>query len=207
MLYNYLRGKLTEKTPARVTVDVGGIGFEVAVPLGTSEKLPSTGIDVKLWIHHLVREDAELLFGFLTEEERSLFRLLISVSGIGPKLGITLLSGLGAAKLKRAIVEGSIIALTEISGIGKKIAERLIVELREKVVMERFIDADKKEGKHSAQDTLIQDSLQALVSLGYSKQSAKNAIDKALSSGQRDKHLDPEHLIRESLKHIHTAGF
>jgi holliday junction DNA helicase RuvA len=201
MLFSYLNGTLTEKAPTQVTIDVGGIGFQVLVPLATSHKLPSIGGKVKLLIHHMVRENSEQLFGFFSEEERTLFRLLISVSGIGPKMGLTVLSGLGISKLKRALVDGSTATLTEISGIGKRTAERLVIELREKIVMDGLTDESRKIDTISKNQQLVKDSIQALVSLGYNKQSAKNAIQKVLEK-QGEEGLNPESLIRESLKSI-----
>ena len=199
-MYSYLSGVLAEKLPTIVTIDVNGIGFQLMVPLSTSQKLPAIGQKVKLMTHHVVREDAEFLFGFGTEEERSLFRLLLSVSGIGPKSAITVLSGLGMGELKRAIVNGSVPALTAISGIGRKTAERIIIELREKVVVEGRADDDKIESS-SKDDVLIQDSLRALVSLGYTKQNSKSAIEKVLKTKSSHK-WTTESLIRESLKQI-----
>lgn len=198
-MYNYLSGILAEKFPTQVTLDVNGIGFQLVVPLSTSQKLPQAGQKVKLLTHHVVREDAQLLFGFATEEERSLFRLLLTISGIGPKSAITVLSGLGIGELKRAIVNGSIPTLTSISGIGKKTAERIIIELREKVVVE---GRDDEPSEHlSLEKELMQDSLRALVSLGYTKQNAKAAIEKVMNSKSSDE-WTPESLIRESLKQI-----
>ena len=199
-MYSFLSGILAEKSLTSVTVDIQGIGFQLMVPLSTSQKLPALGEKVKLLTHHVVREDAQLLFGFVTEEERSLFKLLLSVSGIGPKLAITVLSGLGIGELKRAIVDGSVPALTSISGIGRKTAERLIVELREKVVIESRTE-EKPLGSISKSDVLIEDSLKALISLGYTKQNAKAAIQKVLQSRNRER-LSAELLIRESLKQI-----
>ncbi|MBI3999395.1 MAG: Holliday junction branch migration protein RuvA [Candidatus Omnitrophica bacterium] len=199
-MYSFLAGILAEKSPTLVTIDVNGIGFQLVVPLSTSRELPAVGEKAKLLTQHVVREDAQLLFGFATEEERSLFKLLLSVSGVGPKLAITVLSGLGIGELKRAIVEGSVPALTAISGIGRKTAERLIVELREKIVVE-----GRSEGKSGAglskSEVLVQDSIRALVSLGYSKQSAKTAIQKVLE-GRSSERISTESLIRESLKQI-----
>ncbi len=197
-MYSYLSGVLTEKFPTSVKIDVNGIGFQLIVPLSTSQKL-NAGEKTKLLVHHVVREDAEFLFGFSTEEEKNLFKLLLSVSGIGPKMVITVLSGLGINELKSAIVEGSVPALTAISGIGKKTAERMIIELREKVVIESR--GEMKSGASSKEEALVQDSLRALVSLGYSKQSAKTAIDQVLKTKISDK-WTPESLIRETLKQI-----
>lgn len=200
-MYNFLSGILAEKSLTSVTVDVNGIGFHLTIPLSTSQKLPQVGQKVKLLTHHVVREDAQLLFGFATEEERSLFKLLLGVSGIGPKLAITVLSGLGLGELKRAIVDGSVPALTAVSGIGRKTAERLIIELREKVVIEGRTEEGKGGGILSKNEALIEDSVRALVSLGYSKQSAKAAIQKVLQASGSN-HLNAESLIRESLKQI-----
>ncbi len=200
-MYNFLAGVLAEKSPTLVTIDINGIGFQLIVPLSTSQKLPAVGEKVKLLAHHVVREDAEFLFGFWTEEERSLFKLLLSVSGVGPKLAITVLSGLGIGELKRAIVNGSVPALTAISGIGRKTAERLIVELREKIVVESHAGDGKQNALLAKHEALVQDSIRALVSLGYAKQSAKAAIQKVLE-GCANNRLSAEFLIRESLKQI-----
>ena len=200
-MYSFLSGVLAEKTHTTATIDVNGIGFQLMIPLSTSQKLPNVGGQVRLLTHHVVREDAELLFGFATEEERSLFKLLLSVSGIGPKMAITVLSGLGIGELKKAIVNGSVPALTAISGIGRKTAERLIVELREKVMIEGQVESGQPSSALSKNEVLVQDSLRALVSLGYTKQNAKTAVQKALEKNGQGK-LSAEALIRESLKQI-----
>lgn len=200
-MYHYLRGRVAEKTLTSVVVDAGGVGFEVFIPLSTSQKLPAVGEEVKLLTHFVVREDAHLMFGFLTKEEQSLFRLLISVTGIGPKMAMTVLSGLGIGDLKLAIVQGSVETLSTISGIGRKTAERLVIELREKIAIEGI-----QKGMHGietlrGQEALVEDSLQALLSLGFKKQNAKSAIQKALASGKQNE-WDAEALVRESLKHV-----
>ena len=200
-MYNFLTGILAEKLPTAVTLDVSGVGYHLIIPLSTSQKLPETGEKLKLFAHLVVREDAHLLFGFATEEERSLFRLLVSVSGVGPKLAITALSGLGVSELKKAIVQGELHSLTAISGIGRKTAERLIIELREKIVVESYGEEGKAAAKLPKNEVLVEDSLKALVSLGYSKQNAKTAIQKVLTARSGDR-LNAETLIRESLKHI-----
>ena len=200
-MFSYLTGTLTEKFPTSVTVEAHGIGYQLTVPLSTHQTLPETGNKVKLLTHFVVREDAHVLYGFTTEEERDLFRLLISVSGIGPKSAITILSGLGVSELRQAIIDGALPVLTSISGIGRKTAERLIVELREKVVLD-----ERRTGapRHlEAQEGLVNDSVKALVSLGYGRQDAKNAIQKALSHHRdRSEKLKVEELIRHSLKYI-----
>lgn len=200
-MYHYLRGRIAEKTSTWVVLDAGGVGFEVLVPLSTAQKLPAVGEEIKLLTHFVIREDAHLMFGFLTKEEQSLFKLLISVTGIGPKMAMTILSGLGISDLKRAIVQGSIPTLSSISGIGRKTAERLVIELREKVAIEGIAKSPHGIEALKHQEALMEDSLQALLSLGYKKQNAKTAIQKALTSGKQDE-WDAEALIRESLKHI-----
>jgi Holliday junction DNA helicase RuvA len=193
-------GLLAEKSPMLITVDVNGIGFELNVPVSTSQKLPSPGAKVKLFTHFVVREDAQLLFGFGTEEERTIFKLLLSVNGIGPKSAMTILSGVGITELKRAIVQGSLPVLTAISGIGRKTAERLIIELREKIIVEGD-QGEKTTEKLDNNNALVQDSLQALIQLGYSKQGAKAAIQKAMTHSKADD-WKVEDLIRASLKYM-----
>ena len=132
-----LRGALLEKRPNQIIVDVHGVGYDVSIPVSTYSALPDNGKEVTLKVHTHVREDAIALFGFLTAEEKMLFEKLIGVSGIGPKLAITVLSGLAAADLTNAIRGGDVQRLTRIPGIGKKTAERMVLELRDKVDLVR----------------------------------------------------------------------
>lgn len=197
-MYHYLHGKLVEKSPMLAVLDVNGVGYDVHIPLSTYSGLPALGSEVKLLTHFIVREDAQLLHGFLTEDERELFRLLISVSGIGPRVATTALSGLPIHDLKEAIATGAISVLTAISGIGKKTAERLIVELKEKMVLEQ---RTLKGPPVSAAGRIVEDSLQALVSLGYRKPDAKAAVEKAVKD-KEGQSLSVEELIRASLKYV-----
>jgi len=200
-MYHYLSGKIAEKTPVAVILDVNGIGYEVRVSLSTFSSLPNLGETVKLFTHFVVREDAQLLYGFATEEEREAFRLLISISGIGPKLAITLLSGVTLPELKRAIQEKNTPVLTAISGIGQKTAERVIVELKDKIGRSEV--SSGKEIVHDAgvSDQMVEDSVSALVSLGYTKQKAKEAIQKTLKA-MLGKKPSVEEIIRAALKHV-----
>jgi len=200
-VYQYLTGRLVEKTPASVVLDVGGVGYHLLISVSTHEALPPLGQSVTVLTHFVVREDAHILYGFFQEEERSLFRLLMSVTGIGPKMAITILSGLTVPELKRAIVEGSLHVLSGISGVGRKTAERIVVELREKVVLEERREGLPLTVPSNAQDQLVEDSLRALIQLGYRKQNAKEAVQKALKNAPAGKH-SVEELIRESLKHV-----
>ena len=200
-MYEFLSGKIVRKEPTRLVLEVGGIGFDLAIPLSTFHSLAEPGEFARVSTHFLVREDHHQLFGFATEEERSLFRLLLSVTGIGPKLSLAVLSGIGIAELRKALVEGSIPTLTTISGIGRKTAERLIVELREKILLleprsQPVLSAGAQPGER-----LVDDSLQALVSLGYRVPEAKRALQKVLAE-KPDEVFSVEELIRASLKHI-----
>lgn len=198
-MYHYLEGKLVEKSPVSIVLDVRGIGFYVHVPLSTYAALGPVGADVKVLIHFIVREDAHLLFGFFTEEERELFRQLLSVTGVGPKVAMTALSGLPVEELKTAIAEGSIPVLSSISGIGRKTAERIIVELKERIVLEKRTLGGTPGARALAGDTKAEDSIQALVSLGYTRGSAKKAVDKVLQEGGAHA---VEDVVRKALKHV-----
>ena len=200
-MYYHLQGRVIEKTATSLVLETGGVGYLMQISLSTSEGLPPVGQTVKILTHFVVREDAQMLFGFLTEEERQLFKYLISVSGIGPKTAMTVLSGLSVSELKRAIVEGEVPVLTHIPGIGRKTAERLIVELREKIVVEGHRKSEAGSLAGGVSQNLLEDSLDALVALGYRRQSAKEALEKVM----RAKSGEPwtiENLIRASLKHV-----
>jgi len=200
-MYHSLTGKIAEKTPVAVILEVNGIGYEVRVSLSTFSSLPNLGETAKLFTHFVVREDAQLLYGFSTEEEREAFRLLISVSGIGPKLAITLLSGVTLPELRRAIQEKNIPVLTAISGIGQKTAERVIVELKDKMGKAEISAGKKLTHDASVSDQMVEDSVSALVSLGYTKQKAKDAVQKTLKA-MLGKKPSVEEIIRMALKHV-----
>lgn len=199
-MYDFLAGKIARKEPTRLVLEVGGIGFELLIPISTFHSLPAPGEEMRILTHFQVREDSHQLFGFRTEEERSIFRLLLSVTGIGPKMSLAILSGIGTAELRQAIIQGSIPALTGISGIGRKTAERLIVELREKILLLEP-KADAVTVRLAANDQLVEDSIQALISLGYRRPEAKKALQKVLSE-KNGGSLSVEELIRASLKYI-----
>jgi holliday junction DNA helicase RuvA len=199
-MYHYLTGRLIEKTPTAVVLDVNGIGYQILISVSTFSALPQIGETVKILTHFVVREDVQSLFGFYSEGERDIFRLLISVSGIGPKTALAVLSGVALEDLKQAIVAGNLAVLTSIPGIGRKTAERLVVELREKIVVEDRRHASATD-KIFENDALLEDSVRALVELGYKKQNAKDAIQKALKNSAT-KELSVPDLIRASLKYV-----
>ncbi len=196
-MYAYLEGILTEKHPTAAILDVGGIGYELTIPLSTSQALPTVGGKVKLLTYFHVREDIQQLFGFINEEERLLFKLLLTVSGIGPKLAITVLSGLSSSGLAQAVQTQDLASLNAISGIGKKTGERILLELKGKIPS-GLAERSRTAG-HSAAEEELSDALLALISLGYKRVNAEKAVKKVLD---KDKKISVEDLIRESLKII-----
>ena len=165
-----LNGVLAAKQPPQIVIDVGGVGYEVDVPMSTFYALPATGERVQLMTHYVVREDAHLLFGFATHDERAAFRQLIKVSGIGPKVGLAVLSGLSVAELNQAIMLQDVGRLTRVPGIGPKTAERLLLELRGKSVA-----ASGVPGAASAIANPADDVVNALLALGYNDKEAASA--------------------------------
>ncbi len=164
-MITFLQGNLVEKSPARAVIAAGGVGYEVLIPLSSYDRLPSPEHPVKLLTYHHVREDAELLFGFGTQTERLMFERLLDISGIGPKLALAVLSGLSVRDIKTAIVEGDTKRLSSISGIGRKTAERIVVELKDKIsageALEALAGADATPADHR-----IRDAVKALIALG-----------------------------------------
>jgi len=175
-----LCGLLVEKHPNQAIVETGGVGYDVIIPVSTFTRLPDAGAEVRLRIHTHVREDALSLYGFLTQDEKALFEKLIGVSGIGPKLAVTILSGLAAPDLIDAIRGGQVERLVRIPGIGKKTAERMVLELREKMPTATGEETAAPAGALSAID---QDVLSALLNLGCARQNAEAAVRKAKADG------------------------
>jgi len=200
-MYQYVQGTLSEKNPVAAVVDVRGVGYLLHIPVSTYSSLPPLGEEVRLLTHFVVREDAQMLFGFFTEDERELFRMLITVSGVGPKSAMTVLSGISAEELRQAIARGDLQILTAIPGIGKKTAERLIVDLREKLVADRAGVRVPAVSGRGGQGQRVEDSMNALVALGYRKPDAKTALEKAIKDAN-GADLSVEELIRQSLKNI-----
>jgi holliday junction DNA helicase RuvA len=178
----HLRGKLLAKHPNQAIVEAGGVGYDVTISVPTFSDLPGVGGDVALHIHTHVREDMLALYGFLRSAEKTLFEKLITVSGIGPKLAITILSGMAADEMVNAIRGNDIARLTRIPGIGKKTAERMVLELRDKLPIE-------KAGEVAAMPTVSaveEDVLSALMNLGYQRASAEKALSAIVKNGQFD---------------------
>jgi Holliday junction DNA helicase RuvA len=197
-MISFLRGEIVRKSPTELVIDVSGVGYVVTIPLSTFEKLDHTSGEQTILTYMHVREDAMQQYGFATEAERELFRSLISINGIGPKMAQGILSGLSAADLRIAIAQGNVAALTSISGVGKKTAERIIVELRDE------IGASESTGP-SFPSTSVQlkarsEAIVALMSLGYSRATAEQSLRKVLSE-TLNKNLLVEEMIKLALRH------
>jgi len=204
----FLKGILEEITPTLIVLDVNGIGYEVLVPLSTSSKLVQMGESVKLYTHFSVREDAQTLYGFYTLEEKKIFKLLInSVSGVGPKMALNILSGMDVSAFCSAVCDGDVKALSRISGIGKKTAERIVVELKDKIgtglsrnresgtkKLSDFIEIQSVLG-----DTRLQmDAVSALTNLGFRQNEAEIAVKSAMTMLGENASL--QDIIKASLK-------
>jgi Holliday junction DNA helicase RuvA len=185
-MIGHLRGTLLEKHPNHVLIEAGGVGYEVQIPVSSFSALPDAGNEVRLRIHTHVREDALSLYGFVTSEEKQIFEKLIAVSGIGPKLAITVLSGLPAADLVTAIREGRLDQLVRIPGVGKKTAERMVLELRDK--FDLFATPSSREAKPPAGafSLVEQDVISALVNMQCKPAAAEEAVRKAKGEGAPD---------------------
>jgi Holliday junction DNA helicase RuvA len=177
----FLRGRVLEKQPNRIILDVQGVGYELYVPLSTFYDLGDEGSECSLRVYTHVREDALQLFGFLTDLERQLFERLISISGIGPKLAVAVLSGVEARDLVTAVQRGDVARLTAIPGIGKKTAERIVLELRDRLA-QLAVGVPEAAPAARAGDRLRDDLVSALQNLGYHRPQADKAVDASLSS-------------------------
>jgi len=190
----HLRGRVLRKSPQEVIVDVAGVGYRVAIPVSTFYRLGEEGTEVSLRVHTHVREDALALFGFLTAHEQDLFERLIQVAGVGPKLAVNILSGIEAAELAAALRRSDIARLTRVPGVGKKTAERLVVELKDKMPPVAPPEADE-EARPEA--TPKEDLLSALAHLGYSRAEAERGVDRALRDDGSGRFED---LLRRALQ-------
>ena len=202
----HLSGTLLSKHPNSVILDVAGVGYEVNIPISTFYDLEETGSNVQLRIYTHVREDALQLYGFKTTRERELFLRLISVSGIGPRLGITLLSGLSADEMIASIRTNDLARLTLIPGVGRKTAERLVMELRDKVASLSSAELEEEFGKKTdtgapviTEDSMRGDVLSALLNLGYQRNAAEKAVTAAIDEGGD---ISVELILRRSLKKL-----
>ncbi len=201
----HLSGILLSKQPNSVIVDVGGVGYELIIPVSTFYELEETGANTQLRVYTHVREEALQLYGFKTTRERELFLQIISVSGIGPKIAITLLSGMGANEIIASIRTNNLARLTSIPGVGRKTAERLVVELRDKITalsspaLEEEFSGEPGQRAGTSADAMRDDALSALLNLGYQKTAAEKAIKAAIDEGGD---LSVELILRRSLRSL-----
>ena len=198
-MITFLAGKLVDVLPTQVVVDVGGVGYEVLIPLSSYDKLPQPGHDVRLLTHLAIREDAHVLYGFMSAQERELFRLLINtVSGIGPKIALNILSGMNVTSFRGAVANADVKALSQVNGVGKKTAERIIVELKDKVGAAGAWEASSAQRALSPDEQKINDAILALIALGFKQIEAHDAVRAALE--KLGPEAGPDDLVRASLR-------
>lgn len=190
-----LRGRLLLKRPPHLLVDVQGVGYELEAPMTTFYRLPEIGVEIHLYTHFVVREDAQLLFGFATEQERRLFRTLLKVNGVGAKTALTILSGMEADMLARCIQAGDTDRLVRLPGIGKKTAERLIVEMRDRLGDWESGEAAATAAGPAEPPGAMEEAISALIGLGYKPQEASRFVHGVAKGGMKS-----EDIIREALK-------
>jgi Holliday junction DNA helicase RuvA len=200
-MITFLEGTLVEALPTQVVVGVHGVGYLVNIPLSSYDKLPGVGQGIKILTHLAIREDAHVLYGFMTSGERDLFRLLVNhVSGIGPKTALDVLSGMSVTNFKAAVVNGDVGLLAKIKGIGKKSAERIVVELKDKVGIAAAWEAASAAHAPTAEETQINDAVLALIALGYKQVDAHKAVKAAWEKGGSAQ--SSEDLVRAALKQM-----
>jgi len=193
-MIGFLRGKLAAKQPPQLLIDVNGVGYEVEAPMSTFYSLPETGSSVELLTHLVVRDDAHILFGFLTQGERRLFRDLIKVSGVGAKMALGVLSGISSAEFAQCVQDRDITKLTKLPGIGKKTAERLVVEMRDRISLSGA-ESTAAPAVSRGPSLPADDAFDALVSLGYKPREASRMI-----AAVDHKELNSEEIIRQALR-------
>jgi len=197
-MITFLNGVVVEKMPMRLVLDVGGVGYEVFIPLSSYDLLPACEQECRILIYDHIREDLHKLFGFITENERKMFILLLSISGVGPKLALSALSGLSIRELTAAIAAGDVKRISSISGIGKKMAERIVVDLRDKIDQADIFDAVSGVRDVPENMVKIQDAVMALISLGYKQEPARKMVLGVMSANKGDD-LSVEDIIKHSL--------
>ncbi len=194
-MIGFLHGRVAAKSPPSVTIDVGGVGYELEAPMSTFLQLPAVGQEVRLITHLSVREDAHVLYGFATEEERRLFRGLLKVSGVGPKIALGVLSGMSVQTFERCVVAEDVALLTKVPGVGRKTAERLVIEMRDRIGQKQLATGGVLNGEASAQG----EAFDALVALGYKPAEATRLL-KAVGQGTDKGPHSTEELIRRALQ-------
>jgi len=202
-MITFLDGKLVSALPTQATIDVNGVGYEVFIPLSSYDKLPTVGQPIRILTHLAVREDAHILYGFMTVPERDLFRLLVNnVSGIGPKLALAVLSGMSVSNFKTAVVNSDIAAISKISGLGKKTAERIVLELKDKLGVAAAWQAATAAYAPTPEQEQANEAVLALIALGYKLVDAHKAVRDLQTQGQAK---SAEELVKLALKKM-AAG-
>ena len=202
-MITFLDGKLVSALPTQATVDVNGVGYEVFIPLSSYDKLPAVGQQIRILTHLAIREDAHILYGFMTVPERDLFRLLVNnVSGIGPKLALAVLSGMSVTNFKTAVVNSDIAAISKISGLGKKTAERIVLELKDKLGVAAAWEAASAAHAPTPEQGQANEAVLALIALGYKQVDAHKAVRDLQTQGGAK---SAEELVKLALKKM-TAG-
>jgi Holliday junction DNA helicase RuvA len=202
-MITFLDGKLASALPTQAIVDVGGVGYEIFIPLSSYDKLPAAGQGIRILTHLHVREDAQILYGFMTAAERDLFRLLVNnVSGIGPKLALAVLSGMSVNSFKTAVVNSDVASLSKISGLGKKTAERIVLELKDKLGVAAAWEAASAMHAPTPEQEQANEAVLALIALGYKQVDAHKAVRELQ---EKDEAKPAEELVKLALKRI-AAG-
>ena len=196
-MITHLSGTVVEATPSKIIIDVQGVGYEVLIPTSSFSNFPPPGQTAKIFTHLVIREDAHILFGFSTIEERELFRMVNTVTKIGPKIALNLLGSLSPSEFQIAVAEGNTKRLSQISGLGKKTAERIVVELKDKVGIPPQKPSNKAGRSQSTTDQTIRDAVAALVALGYKQPDAVRRVEAAQTMLGKETDLDK--LVKTSL--------
>ena len=202
-MITFLDGRLVSALPTQAIVDVGGVGYEVFIPLSSYDKLPAVGQPIRILTHLAVREDAHVLYGFMSTAERDLFRLLVNnVSGIGPKLALAVLSGMSVNNFKAAVVNSDVVSLAKISGLGKKTAERIVLELKDKLGVAAAWEAASATHAPTPEQERANEAVLALIALGYKQIDAHKAVRELQERGEAK---SAEELVKLALKRM-AAG-
>lgn len=195
-MITFLDGVVEDKQPTRIVMNVGGVGYEILIPLSTYDRVGKPQSTCRILIHHHIREDAQILYGFMTGSERRLFELLLTISGIGPKIALSALSGMTVREIKAAVVDNDVKRLSSISGIGRKTAERMIIELRDKLSDGEALEAVAGDGAEP-QDIRLRDSVLALIQLGYKQADARKMVQQVYDA--QPETATVEEIVRRAL--------
>lgn len=196
-MITFLEGQLEDKQPTRIVINVGGVGYEVFIPLSSYDRLPALSKTCRVLTYHHVREDAQILYGFVTAGERRMFELLLSISGIGPKIALSALSGMSVRELKTAVAENDVKRLHSVSGIGRKTAERMVIELRDKISDGEALEAMTGADESGPNDLRMRDAVLALLSLGYKQADAQKMVRQVFAGDVGEAGV--EEIVRKAL--------